>query len=63
MAENPKESPENGAGRAPENHRGAPRPLEGHSMKSLDPESNPDDAISRPVVDGGDWLEGGWGLR
>ena len=31
-------------------------------MKSLDPESNPDDAISRPVVDGGDWLEGGCAL-
>ena len=31
-------------------------------MKSLDPESNPDDAISRPVADGGDWLEGGCAL-
>lgn len=59
MAENPKESSENGAGRAPENHRGAQRPLDAVSMESFDPESNPDAAISRPVADGGDWLEGG----
>ena len=59
MAENPKESPENGAGCAPENHRGAQRSLDAHSMESLDLESNPDAAISRPVADGGDWLEGG----
>ena len=62
MAENPKESSKNGAGRAPENDRGGQRPLAYHGMESFDPESNPDAAISRPVADGGEWLEGGCAL-
>ena len=62
MAENSKESTENGAGRVPGNNRGAQRPLDTRGVEGFDPGINPDAALSRPVADGGDWLEGGCAL-